>query len=123
MRKVESVAALDAQEIAIDPALVAVVPADDLRAGVALAHAQCGLTSVPAMGADRAHMVHFPRARLVAVGARSQRADRADVDAHPALFAVEMIVLIGRDDPTHPAVLHAQRPNVHAFAAHTHAPI
>src|SRR3981081_2453650 len=117
MRKVESVAALDAQEIAIDPALVAVVTADDLRAGVAAAHAERRLASVPAVGADRAHMFHLPRTRLVAIGARSKRADRADVDAHPALFAVEMIFLIRRDDRTHAAILDAERPHVHAFSA------
>src|SRR4029077_16761216 len=89
MRKVESVAVFDAQEIAIDPALVAVVPADDLRASVAAAHAQSGFAAVPAVGADRTHMVHLPRTRLVAIGARGERADRTDVDTHPTLFAVE----------------------------------
>src|ERR1035437_6594000 len=123
MRKVESVAALDAEEIVIDPALVAIVAADDFHAGVATAHAQRGLASVPAVGADRAHVVHFPRTRLVAIGAGSKRAHRANVDAHAALFALEMILLIGRDDRTDAAVLHAERPNIHAFAADAHAAV
>ena len=123
MRKIECIAALDAQEIAINPALVAVVTADNLRASVALAHAQRGLTPVPAMGADRADVVHFPRTRFVTVRARGERADRADVDAHPALFAVQMIFLIGSDDRTDAAILDAQRPNIHAFAADAHAAV
>src|SRR5208283_936215 len=68
VREVESVAALDAKEIAVDPTLVAIVAADDLHSGVAAAHAQRGLAPVAAVGADRAHVVHFPRTRLVAVG-------------------------------------------------------
>src|ERR1035437_8342952 len=120
MREVESVAALDAEEIVIDPALVAIVAADDFHAGVATADAQCGLASVPAVGADRAHMVHFPRTRLVAVSPGSKRAHRANVDAHAALLAVEMVFLIACDDRTDAAVLLAERPNVHAFAADAH---
>src|ERR1700694_2456399 len=128
MRKVKSVASLDAQEIAVDPTLVTVVTADDLRAGFAPAHAQRGLASIPAVGADRAHVVHLPRTRLVAIGARGERADRTDVDAHTALFAVEMVVLIGRtdirsNDGTDAAILHAESPNVHAFAADAHAAV
>src|ERR1017187_4515929 len=68
-------------------------------------------------------MIHFPRTRLVAVSAGGERSDRAEVDAHPALFAVETVALVGRDDRIDAAVLHAQRPNVHAFAAHAHAAI
>src|SRR6266481_7127870 len=123
MRKVKCVAALDAQEIAIDPALVPVVAPDDLRAGVALAHAQRRLASVPAMGSDGAHVVYLPRTRLITVRARGERADRADVDAHPTLFAVQMIFLIGSDDRTDAAILDAQRPNIHAFAADAHAAV
>src|ERR1035437_398727 len=123
MREGESVAAPDAEENVIDPALVAIVAADDFHARVATADAQCGLASVPAVGADRAHMVHFPRTRLVAVGPGSKRAHRANVDAHAALFALEMILLIRRDDRTDAAVLHAKRPNIHALAADAHAAV
>src|SRR5208337_5458354 len=123
MRKVESVAPFDAEEIAIDSALVAVVAADDLRTGLRAADAQRGFTAVPAVSANRAHVIHLPRARLIAIGAGGKRADRADVYAHPALFAVEMILLIRGDDRTDAAVLNAERPNVHAFAADAHAAI
>ena len=34
-----------------------------------------------------------------------------------------MIFFIRRDDRTHPAVLHAQSPNIHALAAHPHAAV
>src|SRR5208282_5715418 len=123
VRKVKCVAALDAEEIVIDPALVAIVPAHDLHAGVAAANAQRGLASVAAVGADRTHVVHLPRTRLVAVSAGGERTDRANVDAHAALFAVEAIALVRSDDRTDAAVLHAQRPNVHALAADAHAAV
>src|SRR4030095_12482369 len=47
----------------------------------------------------------------------------ADVDAHAAFFALEVVILIRRNDGAHTAVLNSQRPNVHAFAADTHASI
>src|SRR5258707_1211742 len=75
------------------------------------------------MGTDRAHVVHLPRTRLVTISARGERADRADVDAHPALFAVEMIFLVRRDDRTDAAILHSKRPDIHAFTADTHAAV
>ena len=37
MRKVESVTAFDAKEIAIDPALIAIIAANDLGSGIATA--------------------------------------------------------------------------------------
>src|SRR5271169_1370770 len=62
-------------------------------------------------------MFHLPGTRLVAIRSGSQRADRADVDAHPALFALQMIFLVGRDDGARAAVLDAQCPDIHAFTA------
>ena len=121
--KVEGVAALDAEEISVDPALVAVVAANDLHAFVGAAHAECGLAAVAAVGADGGDVVHLPWACLVAIGAGGERADRADVDAHAALFAVEMVAAVGRDHAGDSSVLHAQRPDVHAFAAYADAAI
>src|SRR5580704_2483471 len=63
-------------------------------------------------------MLHLPGAGLVAVAAAGERADRADVDAHAALFAVEVVAAVGCDDRAHSAVLNAEGPDVHAFAAH-----
>ena len=69
------------------------------------------------MRANRADVVHLPRASLVAVGAGRKRADRADVDAHAALFAIQMIVLVGGDERADTAVLDAQRPDIHGLTA------
>ena len=121
--EIESVAALDAEEIAVDAALVAIVSAHNLHAGLGAAHAQSGLASVGAVGAGRADVVHLPGTRLIAISSRSQRAHRTDVDAHAALFALQMIFFIGSDDRAHAAVLHSERPDVHALAAHPHAAI
>ena len=75
------------------------------------------------MGADGGNVIHLPWARLVAVAAAGQRAYGADVDAHAAFFAVELIVAIGNDDGADAAVLHAQRPHIHAFAAYADAAV
>ena len=123
IREIEGVAALDAEKISVDAALVAVVAAHNLHAGIGAPHAQRGLAAVAAVRADGADVLHLPRPRLVAIRAGGERADRADVDAHAALFALQMIFFIGRDDRTHAAVLHAQRPNVHALAADAHAAV
>ena len=96
--EVEGVAALDAEEIAIDAAFIAIVAADNLHAGIGTAHAQRGFTAIAAMRADRADVLHLPGTGLVAIRARGERADRADVDAHAALFALQMIFVVGRDD-------------------------
>ena len=123
IRKVECVTALDAEEVLIDAALVAVVAAHDLHAVVGTAHTERGLAAVSAVGANGGDVIHLPRPRLVAVGSGSERAHRAGVDAHAALFAVEMVLAIGRDHAGDAAVLHAQRPDVHALAAHADATI
>ena len=66
------------------------------------AHAERGLAAVAAMRADGGDVVHLPRARLVAIGAGGERADRADIDAHAAFFAVEMVAFIRGDHRTTP---------------------
>ena len=94
--KVETEAALGAEEVAVDAALVAVVGADDFGAVVGLAHAERDLAAVGAMGADGGDVVHLPGAGLVAIAAAGERADGAHVDAHAALFAVELVAAVGR---------------------------
>ena len=123
MREVEGVASLDAQEFAVDTALVAIVAAHDLHAGVGPPDAQRDLAAIAAMGADGADVVHLPWPRLVAIGAGGERADRADVNAHAALFALQMVFFIGRDDAAGAAVLDAERPHVHALAADANAAV
>src|SRR3989442_1667490 len=71
--EVKPVAALDAQELPVDAAAVAVVAADYL----VVADAQCRPAAVGAMRANRADVVHLPGSRLVAVDAAGERADRA----------------------------------------------
>src|SRR6478609_10398927 len=82
---IERVAALDAQKIAVDSALVAVIAANNVHACIRPADAERGLAAIAAMRADGAKVLHLPRARLVAVSAGGERANRADVDAHAAL--------------------------------------
>ena len=89
--KIEAKAALGAEKVAVDAALVAIVGAHNLRAIIGLPHAQRHLAAVGAMRANRRDVVHLPGPRLVAIAAAGQRAHRADVDAHAALLAVEMI--------------------------------
>ena len=89
--EVEAEAALGAEEVAVDAALVAVVGADDLGAVVGLAHAERDFAAVGAVGADGGDVVHLPGARFVAIAAAGERAHRADVDAHAALLAVELV--------------------------------
>ena len=115
--EIESVAALDAQELAIDAGVVAIISANNF----VVAHAERGLASVRAMRADGADMLHLPRPRLVAIRAAGQRADRADVDAHAALVAFEMIVMVRRDLVPDAAVDDPQRADSHALVADPHA--
>src|SRR5579871_134163 len=122
-RKIKSIATLDAEEVPVRAALVAIVAAHDLHASIRPPHSQCGLAAVAAMCADRADMLHLPWPCLIPVSARGQRSDGADIDAHAALFALEMILFIRRNDRTDTAVLHTQSPHVHALAAHPHAAV
>ena len=76
------------------------------------------------MRADSGDMIHLPGPRFVAIAAAGERAHGANVDAHAALFAVELVVpYIGDDHRVCAAVLHAERPHIHAFAAHADAAV
>ena len=121
--EIESVAALDAEEIAVDAALVAIVSPHDLHAALGAAHAESGLASVGAMGASGAYVVHLPGTRLIAISSRRECAHRTDVYAHAAFFALQVIFFIRCDDRAHAAVLNTQRPDIHGLAAHPHAAI
>src|SRR5437016_2273497 len=121
--EVEGVTALDAKEVVIDAALVAIVTTHDLHAGIGTAYPERCLAAIATVRTDGADMLHLPGPRLIPVGPGSQCADRAYIDTHAALFALEMIFFIGCDDRTDAAVLHAQGPHVHAFAADAHAAI
>src|SRR5579872_1009463 len=105
--KVETIPALDAEEISVRPALIAVIASHDLHTAIGAPHAQRRLAPVAAVRADRAHVLHLPGPRLVAIRAGGERPHRANVDAHAALFAFQVIFFIRRDQRTHTAVLHA----------------
>ncbi len=121
--KIESVPSLDAQKIAIDAALVAIVAAHDFHSGVGTANTERGLAAVCAMRAGRADVLHFPRACLVAIRARGERAHWADVNAHAALFAIEVVLHVRHDRRTRAAILNAECPNIHPLAANAHTAI
>src|SRR5260221_618003 len=82
-----------------------------------VAHAERDFAVVGAVRARCGDVLHLPRARLVAIGAAGERADRANVDAHTALFALEVIFAIGNDDAVGAAHANAERFDVHAFVA------
>src|SRR5581483_858331 len=79
--------------------------------------------AVSTVGAGSANVIHLPRTSFVAIGTRGKSADRANVNAHAALFALEMIFFIRGDDRTHAAVLHPEGPHVHGLAANPHTAI
>src|SRR5882762_7563187 len=117
LREIETEAALDAQNIVVDAGEVAIVGAHDF----VIAHAQGDLAAVGAVRARCGDVLHLPRACFVSIGAAGERADRANVDAHAALFALEMIFAIGDDYTVGAAHAHAERLHVHAFVANAHA--
>src|SRR5262249_5860730 len=111
--EVERVAALDAEELAVDARPVAVVAADDL----VVAGAERGLAAVGAVRADRAGVSHLPRPRLIAVDAAGERAHGTDVDTGAALVALQMVALVGGDLGDDAAVDDAERSHAQAFIA------
>src|SRR5438477_4159045 len=107
--EVECVAPLDAKEIVINTALVAVVAAHNLHAPVRTPDPERRLAAVAAMRAHGADMLHLPGTSLVAIRPRGERTHRADIDTHAALFALQMIFFDGCDDGRDTAILGAQR--------------
>src|SRR5579859_1717847 len=101
--EIKGISALDAEKVAVDTALVAVIATNNLHATVAAANAESSLAAVSAMCADRAHVVHLPRAGLIAICAGGERANRANIDAHAALFAFEVILFVRSDYRTNAA--------------------
>src|SRR5579871_5466760 len=63
VEKVKGVASLDAEEIAVDPVLIAIIAADDIHSRIGTANPQGGLATVTAVRADGAHVLHLPRTR------------------------------------------------------------
>src|SRR5581483_6690140 len=73
--------------------------------------------------ARRTDMLHLPGAGLITISSRGERTDRADIDAHAALFTLEVIFFVGDDGRDGAAVIYTERPNIHTFTADAHAAI
>src|SRR5260370_22915743 len=115
--EIETEAAFDAQEVAVDAAHIAVVGAQNL----VIAHAERGLAAIRTVRTNGGDILHFPGPRFVAIGAAGKRADRANVNAHAALFAFQVVFSVGNDHAVRAAHADTERLDVHAFIAHTHA--
>src|SRR6266568_7861722 len=118
--KIKGITALDAKEVPVDSALVTIIAADDLHPALGPPYTQSGLATIGAVRARRPYMLHFPRACPVAIRSGCQCTHRTNIDAHAALFALQVIFLIRGNNRAHPAVLNAQSPNVHGLTAHPH---
>src|SRR5215469_1057926 len=92
-REIVTETPLGAKKFAIDAAVVAIVGAQNL----VVSDGQRRLASVRAVSARGAEVFHLPRTRLVTIRAACERTDRADVNAHAALFAGELAGIIGND--------------------------
>src|SRR6267142_1165135 len=117
LREIETEAAFYEQKIVVNAGKVAIVGAHDF----VIAYAERDFAAVGAVRARCGDVLHLPRARLVAIGAAGERAERANVDAHAALFALEVIFAIGDDDAVGAAHADTERLHVHAFVANAHA--
>src|SRR5271167_4048863 len=115
--EVETEAALAAEEFAVHAGLIAIIGAQDF----VVAHAEGGLAAVRAVRAGIGDILHFPGARLIAIGAAGESADGAHINTHATFFASQLARLIGNDDRMHAARADAERFHVHAFIADAHA--
>src|SRR5256884_1414711 len=86
-----------------------------------IAHAERSLATVRTVRADGWHVLHLPRTRLIAIRAAGERADGANVDAHTAFFAFQVIAAVRDDHAVRAAHAHAERFYVHALVANAHA--
>src|SRR5215472_15868296 len=73
------------------------------------------------MRANSADVFHLPRPRLITIRTAGQCADRADIYAHSALVAFQVIAFVRSNQRNHSAIDHAQSPDAHAFTANAHA--
>src|SRR2546427_13221958 len=86
-----------------------------------IADAQRGLAAVRTVRANRRNVLHLPWARFIAIRPARQRSHGANINAHPALFALQVILTVGDNHAVRAAHAHAQRLHVHAFIAYAHA--
>src|ERR1700722_10684737 len=84
-----------------------------------VAHAERGLAAIRTMRADGGYVLHLPRTRLVTIGAAGERAHGTNIDAHAALFALQMIFVVGNDHRERSTLAYAECLHVHAFVANS----
>src|SRR5260370_29858400 len=65
--------------------------------------------------------MYFVRASFGSIGGAGQRTHRANINAHSALFGVQVIFAVGDDNRVRATHAHAQRLHIHAFITNTHA--
>src|SRR5262249_40756110 len=121
--EVEGVTTLDAQKVSVDPTLITVVASNNFHACVGPTDAKSSLATIGTVGTGCVDVNHLPRPRLVSIGTRGQRPNGADVDTHPAFFAVQMISLVGSDDGGYATVLDAKGPDIHGLTANSNAAV
>src|ERR1017187_1254169 len=123
LHKIECVAALDTEKVPIDPTFVTICPAHDGHSAFNRAGAECGCTAVSAMRANRRGVLHLPWARLISVWAGGECTDRADINAHSAFLALQMLVLVGHNQLRRVSVGDSQCPDIHSFPAYSDAAV
>src|SRR5437763_1383898 len=116
LREIEAEAAFDAQKIFVDAGEVAIVRAHDF----VIAHAERDFAAIGAVRAGGRDIFHFPGARFISIRAAGERADGANIDAHAAFFAFQVIFAIGDDHAIGAAQSDAESLHVHAFIADAH---
>ena len=75
------------------------------------------------MWARRLRLFGLPRPGVVLERPTQHRPHRADLDAHPAAFAVHKLVLRARDETRRPALHHVQRMDPHLLVTDPHAAV
>src|SRR6266852_1843355 len=115
--EIKAEAALHAEKILIDAGEVAVIGAQNF----VVADDESCFAAVGAVGADGGDVFHFPGAGFVTIGAAGERADGANVNAHAAFFAIEVVAAIRNDDGVGAAHADAEGFYVHTFVADAHA--
>src|ERR1017187_7340665 len=112
-REIKSKSTLRAKEFAIDAAQVSIIRAQNFIVPDAQRH----FASVRAVRAHGRRVSHFPRSRFIAIRPARQRANGANINAHSAFFAFQMIFAIWNDRGIYATLTDAKRFHSHAFVA------
>src|ERR1035438_9953559 len=123
LHKIECVTALDAEKVPVDPSFITICPTHDGHSAANRSGTEGGCASVSAMCADRRGVLHLPWARLISVWAGSKCTDRADINAHSAFLALQMLVLVGHNQLRRVSVGDSQCPDIHSFSADSDAAV